>query len=249
MAKNKSLFKIEGTLDEFTFYKTADGHFIRTKGGVSKKRILTDPAFARTRENMNEFKLVAESGRYIRHSLGRLLTKAKDPKVTGRLTSVLHQIKKLDQTSDRGQRSVGIGLASNAGKALLKGFDFNRHAPLNQILIDDYQIDTTTGQFTIADFVPLNGLYTPEGATHLQFSVGVLQLDLQGQASELQMKEGAYIPIDMNTVQIALAPDQMPSGNGVQLFLVMLSFYQEVNQKFYDLRNGSFNVLHVIEVV
>ncbi len=32
MAKLKSLIKIEGTLDELTFYKTQDGNLVRQKG-------------------------------------------------------------------------------------------------------------------------------------------------------------------------------------------------------------------------
>ncbi len=49
MAKLKSLIKIEGTLDDLTFYKGKEGFLVRSKGGVSKKRINNDPAFARTR--------------------------------------------------------------------------------------------------------------------------------------------------------------------------------------------------------
>ena len=51
MAKQSSLIKIEGTLDDLTFYKSADGYVIRKKGGVSKDQTLNYPAFARTREN------------------------------------------------------------------------------------------------------------------------------------------------------------------------------------------------------
>ena len=39
MAKYKSLFNVEGTLGEVTFYKGKDGYYIRSKGGVSKDRI------------------------------------------------------------------------------------------------------------------------------------------------------------------------------------------------------------------
>jgi hypothetical protein len=69
MAKNKSLFKIEGTLDNVTFYKSADGYFVRTKGGVSKNRIMNDPAFVRTRENGSEFGRSASSGKLLRDSV------------------------------------------------------------------------------------------------------------------------------------------------------------------------------------
>ena len=43
MAKQNSLVKIEGTIENLTFYKSANGHFVRSKGGVSKNRIMNDP--------------------------------------------------------------------------------------------------------------------------------------------------------------------------------------------------------------
>lgn len=39
MAKLKGILKIEGTLDELTFYKTQDGHLVKTKGNNCGKPI------------------------------------------------------------------------------------------------------------------------------------------------------------------------------------------------------------------
>ena len=64
MAKYKSLFSVEGSLGEVNFYKSEDGYHMRTKGGVSKSRISKDPAFARTRENNEEFGNSATSGKH-----------------------------------------------------------------------------------------------------------------------------------------------------------------------------------------
>ena len=55
MAKLKGIIKLEGTLDNLTFYKAKEGYLVKTKGGVSKERIQNDPAFERTRENGSEF--------------------------------------------------------------------------------------------------------------------------------------------------------------------------------------------------
>jgi hypothetical protein len=51
MARQKSFLKIEGTLDELTFYKSDGNYLVKTKGGISGDRIANDPAFQRTREN------------------------------------------------------------------------------------------------------------------------------------------------------------------------------------------------------
>lgn len=59
MAKLNSFIKIEGTLDNLTFYRGKDGYLVRTKGGISKSRIKNDPEFIRTRENGVEFGNIA----------------------------------------------------------------------------------------------------------------------------------------------------------------------------------------------
>ena len=76
MAKLKSVIKIEGTLNELTFYKTQDGNLVRTKGGISGNRIANDPKFARTRENNNEFSSAAKSGKLIRNALRNLMAES-----------------------------------------------------------------------------------------------------------------------------------------------------------------------------
>jgi hypothetical protein len=104
MAKQNSLVKIEGTIENLTFYKSANGHFVRTKGGVSKNRIMNDPAFVRTRENGAEFSSIAGSGKLLRTALGSMLFTAKDNLLTSRLVKVLAQVKNMDSGSVRGER-------------------------------------------------------------------------------------------------------------------------------------------------
>jgi hypothetical protein len=117
MAKYKSLFNLEGTLGEVNFYKGENGaYYIRSKGGVSKNRILKDPAFARTRENQSEFGSTATSGKQLRQAINSLTFDAKDSKVTSRLTKALSLVRNQDVTSAREQREVAIGLATATGE-------------------------------------------------------------------------------------------------------------------------------------
>jgi len=51
MAQQKGILPVKGTLGNLTFYKSKDGYLIREKGGLDAKRIASDPAFQRTREN------------------------------------------------------------------------------------------------------------------------------------------------------------------------------------------------------
>ncbi|HAT64297.1 MAG TPA: hypothetical protein DCS66_06805, partial [Flavobacteriaceae bacterium] len=65
MAKNKSFIKLEGTLDGLTFYQKDGESFVKTKGGISRDRILNDQNFKRTRENMQEFSGCAKTGKAV----------------------------------------------------------------------------------------------------------------------------------------------------------------------------------------
>ena len=136
MAKYNGLITIEGQIDGLSFYKTSDGTFVRRAGGVKKSRIMNDSNFARTRENMSEFSEVAKSNKLMRNSFGYLLEKYKDSKMQARLTSKLYEVLRNDTVSDRGERSIAIGIGTEGGVDVMRGFDFNARAPLSSVLFD-----------------------------------------------------------------------------------------------------------------
>jgi hypothetical protein len=135
MPKQKGLVKFEGTIDGLTFYKNSEGHFVRMAGGVSKTRIMNDPAFARTRENINEFGKNAKAAKFLRDTAGIMVVRAKDARTSNRLMQIFNKIKNMDDVSDRGQRKISIGITQPEGKSLLKNFDFNKNAQLRNIWI------------------------------------------------------------------------------------------------------------------
>jgi hypothetical protein len=249
MAKYKSLFKVEGTLGEVTFYKGADGYYVRSKGGVSKNRILNDPNFARTRENLTEFGQTARSGKLLRQSINSLLADAKDSRVTSRLTKVLSQVKNEDTSSARGQRQVALGMATAMGKAWLKGFNFNSRAPLDSVLQAQYSLDTATGTVSMPNLVPLQQVAAPEGATHLSFSAGFLNLDFEDGSNDLQLSNVVNLPINATATSVDLIPAAPATGTGQSCYFLKVAFFQEVNGIQYPLNNGAFNALQLIEVL
>ncbi|WP_179335360.1 hypothetical protein [Winogradskyella costae] len=249
MAKLRSLIKIEGTLDDLTFYKGKEGYLVRTKGGVSANRIKNDPAFARTRENGSEFGHCATSGKILRRAIINLLADAKDNRITPRLTQAMSKVKNSDITSVRGQRQVAIGLATPEVRACLKSFDFNSNAQLSTVLRSDFTLDTTTGEVSIVDLTPNHDLGVPGGATHVSFNVGFLNLDFSSGDKELQVSPIINLPINGITATVTLIPEAVPSGTGNQLYFLKVAFFQEVNGIQYALNNGAFNALQLIEVL
>lgn len=249
MAKNRSILKIEGTLDEMTFYKSKDGYLVRTKGGVSKNRIMSDPAFARTRENGSEFGHIAQMSKLLRRSILELLQDAKDSRLHSRLVKRLALVKNQDLTSARGMRTVGNGLVSVEGKEVLKGFNFNANSPLDRILLKDFTLDTVTGEIQLFDFNLLQHILVPEGTTHIELRCGFLNLDFGSGVKDLSMSPAVNLALGSAANTQTLTPVSIPTGTGNSLYFLKVSFFQEVNGIQYPLRNGMFNSLELVEIL
>lgn len=249
MGKLTGIIKLKGTFDGLTFYKTADGYLVKTKSGVSKNRIMNDPAFVRTRENLSEFSLSVKAGKAIRQSISPLLHRAKDSKLSSRMLQLMNTIKNFDGTSVRGERLVRLGLDSVEGKMLLKGFDFNLHAPLSSVLHAPYSVAVVTGVLSIPDLSPQEQLGIPEGATHVSFSTAYVDLNFETGVFDSRYSPAVILPLDNTLSTILLTPEAVPTGTGTRFLSLLVAFFQEVNGVQYSLRNGMFNALNVVEVV
>lgn len=248
MAKLKGILKIKGTLDDLTFYKSGKDYLVRTKGGVDGDRIANDPTFQRTRENGSEFGSSASSGKVLRTAVRNLMTNAKDRLVTSRLTKVMTQIKNLDTVNIRGERNAGVGIMEVAGKALLKGFNFNIKAILSSIFFAQYTVDTTAGEINIKALNPINDVVAPSGATHMTLKAGFSNINFDTGVFDTKISNAETIPIDANVADYRLQFDAPPVGDGCGFHLLHIEFYQEVNGDLYSLKNGSYNSLSILEI-
>lgn len=249
MARQRGLVKIEGTLDDITFFKKKDVFYVRNKGGVTKERIMNDPAFLRTRENGNEFTTITRSGKMLRNSCSVLTRKAFDGTLSNRLVQVFAKVKNADTSSTRGNRQVYIGIGTVEGKQAIKGFDFNSRSQLGSVLAAAYSLDTGTGEVTITDLIPLDMLRFPLSATHVSFQVGFLNQNFETDESAITYSPITNLPIDMTLSSITLSPSSVPVGTGSQLYILLIEFFQELNGVQYALNNGNYNVLALLDVV
>lgn len=248
MARLNGILKIEGTIQDLTFYKTQDGHLVKSKGGVSKERIATDPAFARTRENGAEFGSSATSGKILRDSLRTMISGNADNRVTSRITQLMTQIKNLDDSNIRGERSVAGGIGKAEAKSLLKSFNFNEKSTLGGVLFKAVNVDTTTGVLTIADFNPVTDVKGVSGATHLTLKGGVALVDFETGESSFSATNLENIALSAVSATITLTPESVPSGSGTKLFVFQLAYFQEVNGVQYPISNGASNALAIVDV-
>lgn len=248
MAKQRGIFKAEGTIDEITFYKSKDGYLLRQKGGVSAERIATDPAFERTRENQREFSRAGSAGKVLRGALRPLLINATDRLLVSRLFTAMMKVVKADATSDRGQRNVLDGELE-----LLQGFEFNEGGKLAQTLFATYAatIDRVTGALDIQlpAFVPSNSIAAPAEATHYQIVSAGGFIDFTTGNNGITTTQTALLPLGSNLSAAVNHNFQTTANSTYPLFLVLgISFYQEVNGKSYSLKNGAYNALSVVKV-
>ena len=249
MARQNGLFKIKGTLDNVTFYKSIDGDLARMKTSVDKDRIANDPAFQRTRENGAEFGSSAKAGKLTRDTLRPIALNATDNRVVSRMTKLMSQIKNLDTTSARGSRNVGVAMAGVNGKALLKGFEFNSSALLSSTLFKPYAVNTTTGVITITGVVPINDIVFPSGATHVSFTGAYANMNFATNVVDFKLTNVQNVAINGTASTITLTPTAVPTGTGAKVLLLKMEFFQLINGVQYSLKNGSYNALKIVEVI
>ncbi|AWI25801.1 hypothetical protein [Flavobacterium pallidum] len=248
MAKQRGFLKVEGKIDDISFFKRKDEYLLRQKGGVSKHRIMTDPKFKRTRENGVEFGMVASAGKLLRDSCGVLINKAKEGTMNIRLMQTMTGIKALDVNSVRGQRQVYHGLNTVAGKELLKGFEFNGQVSLPQALMAPYALTKASGKIVITDLIPAEQVVAPPHATHVSFRAAFLNLNFHTGERAITYSPVVNLALSAAIGNVTLTPTGVPAGTGTVLYLLLMEFYQEMNGIQYALSNGQFNALTVIDV-
>jgi hypothetical protein len=248
MAKQKGIIKIEGTMGDITFFKTADGYLAREKTTVSAERIKSDPAFQRTRENGAEFGRAGAAGKLLRHAIRNTLQTAKDRRVVSRLTREMVRVIQADTTSVRGKRNVIDGEAE-----LLTGFDCNAAAHLGASLYAPYTatIDRTSGALSVVipAFTPATSIVAPAGATHFRITAVGTVINFEAGSYDTDTQETAHLPLGSTpTAPISLALS-VPAGSTHPIFLLLgIQFTQQVNSVFYPLKNGTFNALQIVKV-
>ncbi len=248
MAKQSGIIKLEGTIGDISFYKSKDGYLARGKGGVDKSRILSDPAFQRTRENGSEFGRAGSAGRTLRTAFRPLLMKTADSRVTSRLTQEMTKVIQADATSGRGERNVLDGELE-----LLTGFEFNSSSGLGSTLYVLYTatISRETGNtlVEIPSFIPKNSVAAPQGATHLKFISAAAEINFENGSFNMVTSDSPEIVIGGQTEDLISLTSTLPAASTKPLFLVLgIEFYQEVNGTFYPLKSGSYNALAIVAV-
>jgi hypothetical protein len=257
MAKNNSFIRLEGTLDGLTFFRKNGENFVKTKSRVSRNRILNDPAYKRTRENMQEFGAAARCSKAFRESFASIARLVGDSYLSARLTGKMRGIIP-NGVGLRGQRTINlvdnseplIGLNFN----LSKPFDSQFNAPAVGPTINAGR-DTVT--WSLPDFNTDTFVLAPEGATHFKLALAAGYTSNYEWVPALKVYEpvesepngvgsvtySAAIPLggmvgaatDLTVDLTAYAP--IPATTAL-FGCTAIVFYQMVNGEFYELAQG-----------
>lgn len=240
MAKQSSYIKLEGTIGDLSFYKNRDGNYLaRRKGGVSKERLMNDPKFERTRENMKEFARAASAAKFLKNAFREIEIKSNGGKLHNRLYSLVMKVLKTDPVSERGERQFELGDLS-----ILVGFEFSEVAVMERIFKKQlFAVDTgDLVSVTIPEMIPAKYLIYPKGSSHYRFSLIRAAVNFaQGTyQTEIATMEPLLIRKISDPQTILSLPRPAVEGEHY-FFAVTLEFLTQVNGNRYDLNDISQN--------
>ena len=135
MAFQSGDIKISGTFDDVSFYHSVFGWLVRTKGGPGRRQFKTSPAFARARENSEEFTACSRAASLIRHKV-IVYTGTKEKTLYHRLIKLMRLLANSDHLSPRGKRDPMKGMLTEEGQNRLKDFEISKTFSLYDLLCE-----------------------------------------------------------------------------------------------------------------
>ena len=135
---------------------------------------------------------------------------------------------------------------------MLQGFNFNIDAPLSTAVFLDhtFNFDRVSGEATLNldAFNPTIGIAAPGGTTHFKLNFGAAALDFDNEETVFAATHTGILPYNETEVaaselNVLLQPNLLTPV----IQLLGVEFFQEVNTKFYPLKNGAKNALAVVK--
>lgn len=237
MAKQSGDVPIEGAIGDLVYYKTKYGNLVRRKGNLNRERIMSEPAFEKSRAAGSEFGRAGSASALVRNAIKAYCPYAGDGETHARLSKVMGQIIREDKSHPAGERQV-----MPEHIAPLKSFEWIRdHALARSFWAQVGGSMTPEGKLTITlpGFQPRRDLGWPVNATHAQLSVVGTSLDFpnkvvetDGSHSAMLIKSPVSIDLNLECTIPVVEGRVMLAGIGVQ-------FFNDANGKMEPLTEGA----------
>jgi hypothetical protein len=233
MARQTGTLTVSGKVGDLSFYHhKVYGELVRRKGGAKNGKI-----GERTRENATEFGNASRTGKLIRRGVRAGLGLTGDSTFSQRLNKQLMLILQRDMNGARGHRRVEAGFADPESPLLLRSFPFHEKHPLDRVLRVPASC-SSSGSFTITNFVPGQDLVFPAAATHVQLQGATLFADAAEDNYTTFSTLKVVLELNDQSQQVVLEPEAAPDGAGIRVAVLGIVFLQEVNGEKVVLREG-----------
>jgi hypothetical protein len=243
MGKLDGIIRFTGSFDGLSFYKLRGKIVVRRPGGFKSAAVKTQANYVRTRENASQFGYCSSIGKVLRIALHPFVRKIRTPYLHTHVVSLFNQILKFDSVSLRGAKTLLLGLASDEGRALLRGFEFNKELSFKKVFPVPYTVSLSEGKFIVPVF-KMTPISFPTGATHIGLQFMMLRFDFESLDYRLQTSEVCYLAKAESEASCELVANAV-GGSGSLLGLVFASFYQETNGEKYAFEGCALSVVEV----
>jgi hypothetical protein len=248
MAKFTGIIPMRGTIENMTYAHTKYGIIVRKKTSMDRTRVISDPKFQRTRENMLEFGTARKAGSLLYRAFRTSLPQARETSTSIRMATNMRAALELDTTNARGYRTVTDG-----DLGLIENFEFNEQSRLSAVLQAPFtpSITRATGELEVQvpAYDTLTAIAAPQGATHLRIVATGVEADFVNKhfvadiqrSGYLALTPGASSPVTLTTTVTANSTKPLFLGLGIE-------FFQELNGVKYPLKDGTSNCHTIVKV-
>lgn len=175
MARIYGSKKILGTIGGVRHYKLPGCDFIiaAEKGGANGNIIKNNPAFARTRENNEEWKGVTLMAKQVKRRLGLDTATVVNRFLIGALNKAMLSVMRRDPVGERGSRTIFL----SAHKNVLDSIQYWYFKPFRDIMKCRFEVDTGPDRKSVtvrlSTLIPKEQIKAPAEATHFQLCLSI----------------------------------------------------------------------------
>ena len=236
MAKQAGILKINGSLDGLNFYMLNGKHIVRKAGGgFTRKAIKTKASMRSVRESNNEFGHCSKVNKAFRTALFAFHTGHQVLPFHHKLMPFFYKLKDLDEVHTRGQRTVGTGIMTEAGRSLLFDFNYTPHCDPKEKLPFEMRYDSQEHRLNITDLDPTDVSF-PKGASRLQLQFGVLDFNFETLKHALYLSESRVYDAGSSITSPELRVNITEAIQGTLLPVLGIRFYMGANERFLALK-------------
>jgi hypothetical protein len=231
------------------------------KGGANRDLIMNNPAFARTRENMNEFSGCGAAVKAIRLGLQNLLPEQTDKLFTSRLMQVVKEICRRDPVGVHGKRAINF----SGERPYFATVVFNKLQSITDMLEKqlswEHPITKASAKLTLTALT-IKPVLIPKGATHyrVQNHLSIIsdytyveanrRYDPLSQLNTLSAFEySEYTPVETaltDEIDVAFPLGTLPGDDDTVIQCVGIEFYLKSGATDYlPLKGSSMKIVDV----